>query len=466
MHKMSRRTTREYIATQSEEYLGEQFARKGRILDEICHMTGYSRKYVINLLNGKIRFRVRKGRGKTYTDSTRQTLVSLWREAGCPCAPYLKALMPRWIDEYSSTVVVIKAREKEQLLAMSARTIARLLENEPRVKPGWSRSNKRSGAQGRDALKKLIPCSSGERIRASRVPPGDVQIDTFACGGGNPAENFFWILTVTDRNTQWTVLSPTWNRGCHSTQAAFDRTLKQMPFAIQALHTDNGGEFINYHLPSYLATWKNPPFVWRSRPGRCNDNAHVEGKNRSVGRALLGEVRLDCPELEAELIALCKIWSDYTNFCCPSRMLLEKVARTDKKGFRGIYDTPKTPFQRVLESGVLTDEQARKLEAYNARLNGIELVRLAKKKLRRIKRLQEEYNRAKARGEAKGLPEKDSFGGAAPSSSLRDAPSGTDVRRPAKAGKKPESAASKKERSTQYLANQQPPPFLTSTLSI
>ncbi|HBJ59073.1 MAG TPA: hypothetical protein DDY72_01065, partial [Verrucomicrobia bacterium] len=77
--------------------------------------------------------------------------------------------------------------------------------------------------------------------------------------------------------------------------------------------------------------------------------------------------------------------------------------------------------------------QVRKLEAYNARLNGIELVRLAKKKSSRIKRLQEEYNRAKARSD------KDFFGEAAPSSSLRDAPSGTDCRRPAKAGKKPES---------------------------
>ncbi len=79
---MSRRTTREYIALKREEYQSERFARKGRILDEICRLTGYSRKYVINLPNGKVRFRVRKGRGKTYTDSTRQTLVSLWREAG------------------------------------------------------------------------------------------------------------------------------------------------------------------------------------------------------------------------------------------------------------------------------------------------------------------------------------------------------------------------------------------------
>ena len=96
-------------------------------------------------------------------------------------------MMPREIDEYNSTVAVIKPREKEQLPVLSARILARLLENEPRVKPGWSRTNKRSGAQGRDALKKPIPCGSGERIRASRVPPGDVQIDTFAIIRPSPA---------------------------------------------------------------------------------------------------------------------------------------------------------------------------------------------------------------------------------------------------------------------------------------
>ena len=98
---------------------------------------------------------------------------------------------------------------------------------------------------------------------------------------------------------------------------------------------------------------------------------------------------------------------------------------------------------RLLESGVLTDMQAQKLEACNARLNGIELVRRAKKKSGRIKRLQEEYNQAKARGEAKGLSERDSF-----------------------VGKKPESVPSRKVRSAQCLANRQPPPFLSSTLSI
>ena len=58
---------------------------------------------------------------------------------------------------------------------------------------------------------------------ACLVPPGDVQVDTFALGGGDPRDNFFWILTGTDRKTQWTVLSPTWNRGQHATLEALRR---------------------------------------------------------------------------------------------------------------------------------------------------------------------------------------------------------------------------------------------------
>ena len=55
---------------------------------------------------------------------------------------------------------------------------------------------------------------------ACNVPPGDAQIDTFALGGGDPSDNFFWILDGTDRKTQWTVLCPTWNRGRHATLEA------------------------------------------------------------------------------------------------------------------------------------------------------------------------------------------------------------------------------------------------------
>ncbi len=57
----------------------------------------------------------------------------------------------------------------------------------------------------------------------------------------------------------------------------------------------------------------------RSRAYHSNDNAHVEEKNRHVGRELFGERRLDCRDLESDLIRLCDMWSDYRNFFCPSK---------------------------------------------------------------------------------------------------------------------------------------------------
>lgn len=124
---------------------------------------------------------------------------------------------------------------------------------------------------------------------ACRVPPGDIQVDTFALGGGDPSDNFFWIPTATDRKTQWTLLSPTWNRGQHATLEALRRIERAFPFAIASLHSDNGGEIINYHLAAFLGRNRPGLYLSRSRPRRCNDNAHVEEKNRSVGRELFGE---------------------------------------------------------------------------------------------------------------------------------------------------------------------------------
>ena len=186
-------------------------------------------------------------------------------------------------------------------------------------------------------------------------PPGDVQIDTFALGGGNPSGNFFWILDATDRKLQWTVLAPTWNRGQYATCEALDHIHGKFPFVWAALHCDNGGEGLNHHLVAWISRLANPPFLWRSRPRQSNDNAHVEEKNRSVGRQLFGEIRLDCPALRRELEKLCDDWSDFRNFFCPCKMLVAKEKRPDGKGYRCRYDAPKTPFQRLLDEGILTN---------------------------------------------------------------------------------------------------------------
>lgn len=131
---------------------------------------------------------------------------------------------------------------------------------------------------------------------ACDVAPGDVQIDTFALGGGDLSDNFNWILMGSDRKMQWFGLAPTWNRGSKTTMVALRTIAGGFPFAITSLHGDNGDGFINRHLLRELPGLLPDCVLSRSRPRRCNDNAHVERKNGAIGRRVFGETRVDCPE--------------------------------------------------------------------------------------------------------------------------------------------------------------------------
>ncbi len=463
---MSRKSIKEYILRKRDDYLGETPQGKHKMLDEICRTVALSRKYVIKLLSGNIEYREHKGRGKTYTEEVARVLKAVWIEAGCPCLPYFKAQVEMWIDEYSSHVAAVGNGVRGLLLRMSNRTMSRLLSGEVRVKPGWAKANKRSGRNKNNDLKEFVPCASGEKIMACEVPPGDVQVDTFALGGGNSADNFFWILNCTDRKTQWEELAPTWNRAQHTTLVALRHNMGRFPFNFTSMHSDNGGEILNHHVMAFLGTLRRAPFVWRSRPRKSNDNAHVEEKNGSSGRQLFGEIRLDCPELEKDLFELCEMWSDFRNFFCSCKMLIAKTSRTDGKGYRCVYDKPKTPYQRLLEENVLSEEERAALEQRKNRLCGIVLLAKIKRKLARIKRIQERYNAAKTTHDKRFL------GGEATGSPLRGAPSGTPVALPSKNGVQPPATnhrkryLTEKELGAQYLANQKPPAYLQGALSI
>lgn len=463
MNVMSRRSIREYIMRKREDYEGEFPERKTKFIDEVCRTTGLSRKYVIRLLNGKVEYRERKGRGKTYGDGVVEALKAVWRSAGCPCLPYFKARIGAWVEEYTRMVAPLDERVAAQLVAMSDRTMSRALSGEVREKPGWSRANRRSGRNVANVLKEHVPCASGEIVMASDVPPGDIQVDTFALGGGDPSENYFWILTCTDRHTQWTELSPAWNRGQRTTLAALERCMEMFPFPFAAIHSDNGGEILNYHVMAYLGKMVRRPFVWRSRARKSNDNAHVEEKNQSVGRQLFGEIRLDCPGLEPNLIRLCGMWSDFVNFFRPCKMLVAKERRADGKGSRCRYDKPRTPYERCMESKSLTDAQKQALAKRREGLSGIDLLAKIRKLLGLIRRKQERFNRMKK------APVR---GAGVASSALRAAPPGTAASRRApdigQASTTPLCKQHDSERllSAQYLANQKPPDFLSGALSI
>ena len=149
-----------------------------------------------------------------------------------------------------------------------------------------------------------------------------------------------------DLSTGWVECLAVLTRNKQTVFEAIKTMRTRLPFALLGLESDNGSEFINDLLFQYCQ-YQEITFT-RSRPYRKNDQAHVEQKNWSLVRRLIGYDRF---ETEAEWQLLQSIYEDlrlYSNFFQPVLKLVSKDT-VDKKVIKR-YDTAATPYQRVLTS--------------------------------------------------------------------------------------------------------------------
>jgi hypothetical protein len=176
--------------------------------------------------------------------------------------------------------------------------------------------------------------------------PGFIEADTVAhCGLSG---DFIYSLTMTDLCTGWTECRATWNKGAQGGIRQIQAIQRILPFTIKEFDCDNGSEFLNWHLVRYFQKQKHPVSFTRSRPYHSNDNAHVEQKNGSCVRQLLGYNRFDNQEA-VELIndLYANEFSLLTNFFAPTMKLIEKKrvgAKMIKK-----HASAQTPVQRLLK---------------------------------------------------------------------------------------------------------------------
>ena len=86
-------------------------------------------------------------------------------------------------------------------------------------------------------------------------------------------------------------------------------------------------------------------------------------------------------------------WSDYCNFFRPTKMIVAKTKKPDGKGYVRKYQAggPKTPYQRVLDSGILSEEETKALTERYRSLSGIQLYQQVVRRLKRILRRQEAW---------------------------------------------------------------------------
>jgi len=131
----------------------------------------------------------------------------------------------------------------------------------------------------------------------------------------------------------------------------------------------------------------------RSRPSRKNDNAYIEQKNWTHVRKILGYLRYDTL---AELSIINDLYRGdlrlYKNFLQPVMKLVskERVGGSVKRK----YDTPKTPYQRLMDSGQISGETRKQLETVYLSLNPAQLKRSIDAKLDVLYRTYEEKKKS------------------------------------------------------------------------
>jgi hypothetical protein len=376
MSKKCRQSKREYLLAIWERYqrVGRRF--KSKILDEFCAVCGYTRKYAIGLLSRKPRRRQRKpGPRRRYDGQVLEPLKVIWLAAEQMCSKRLKAALPLWLPFYEQEHGPLVEPVRKKLLQISAASIDRLLKKERARYRGKGLCGTRPGG----LLKHQIPIRT-DNDDVDR--PGFLEADTVAHCGNSLAGDFIWSITFTDIFCQWTENRATWNKGAEGVLGQVKDVEANLPFELLGFDVDNGSEFLCFHLWRYLLDRPRPVPLTRSRPYRKNDQAHVEQKNWTHVRQLLGYQRLEQPELVPLINELYRTWGLLHNFFCPNLKLLSKT----RKGAKTIrkYSPPQTPYQRLLESKHLSQEQKQKLQSRLQQLNPLQLKREIEQKLKLV----------------------------------------------------------------------------------
>ena len=177
---------------------------------------------------------------------------------------------------------------------------------------------------------------------------------------GDCAEGHFaYTLNMSDIFSGWVERRCFLGKNHDAVQKAIADIRRELPFPLLGIDSDNGTEFINHDLFDYCQAEPKIQFT-RGRPYKKDDNAHIEQKNWTHVRRLLGYCRYDSPMAAEAINSLERNeLRCFQNFFQPSLKLLGKVRVGSRLKRR--YDTPKTPFERVIESGCGDPEKLKAL---------------------------------------------------------------------------------------------------------
>ena len=384
---MSQNSKREYLKRIHPRYEKADAREKRRILDEFCANCGYHRKHAIRLLNGpppgERQPRKRRPGRATYGSRLLAILQAVWEAADYPWSARLKALLPEWMPWMRRRFRLTLELER-QLLAISPRTI------DYRLRPLKGKLRRRLYGRTKPGtlLKHHIPLKTDHW---DVQVPGFTEIDLVSHSGNSASGDFCYSLNLTDIYTGWTETRAVLGRGQEGIRAALEEIRQVLPFPLRGIDSDNGSEFINDHLLRYCRA-RDIQFT-RGRPYKKDDNAHIEQKNWTHVRRILGYVRYDSPVAQEAINDLYRNELRlFQNLFLPS----VKLAKKERVGsrLRRRYEAPQTPGQRVAASLQADSQRRGELEKERAQSDPFQLSRRIQAKLERIFQLSRESRSA------------------------------------------------------------------------
>src|SRR6202790_5503114 len=196
--RISMSARREVMSAVAERYWSAKRTEKGRILDELCATMGWHRKHAVRVLrqhetimpNGIQAPRERK---RVYGAAIKDALTALWEASDRVCGKRLVVMIPILVPALERHGrLQLSEGEQQQLLAVSAATIDRLLGDVKVAAAGGRR--RRAGFYS--AIRREVPIRTFNDWNSP--PPGYCEVYMVAHGGTSVAGSFIQTLTMVD----------------------------------------------------------------------------------------------------------------------------------------------------------------------------------------------------------------------------------------------------------------------------
>lgn len=371
---------REITKKYAHQYRAASKKDKSVLLDSLTATTGWTRDHARRAIRaaltrkGAASQQKRRPRPRKYSYDAVKVLQHVWSVTGQPSGKYLAPVMDDTLNrlerfkEFGKVTRRATPAVLTELRSMSAATIDRYLK--PFKDAAYPAAGLSATRPAPHILRAAVPLRTS--LDGPITDPGLVEVDTVAHCGHILVGEFLWTLSATLPVSGYTVLTTVKNKAFVHIGAGMDRIVDQMPVPVAEVHVDNGSEFINWGLIDWAKG--HDIAMSRSRPYKKNDNAHVEQRNGDWVRRHAFRYRY---ETATELQLLNQLWPlvmARKNHLLPCVKAIGWTTTSAGRKKR-VYDKPKTPYQRLVDSGVLDPATRARLAAEHDRLNPADLAR-------------------------------------------------------------------------------------------